>query len=207
MLFDFKNKLVFLATPKAASTSIEQMLIDMPKIGSLSGINNLKHASFDQFVQIRGPLNVYDFTTWCVVRHPVDKAISWFNYRSRKQAKHTNRYLGDTSFAEYLLSLEAGEHKEMDDTIFVSSKDGQRADLIFALDDTKQWQAFLNQVYGIKENLHMNRSSNQGRRYRPTEEEMAILKDLLKWESEQYETLNKTTARQAIQYLADRRKS
>jgi hypothetical protein len=53
----------------------------------------------------------------------------------------------------------------------------------------------------------MNRSSNQGRRYRPTEEEMAILKDLLKWEIEQYETLNKTTARQAIQYLADRRKS
>lgn len=76
MIVDYKNKLVFIANSKTASTSIEESLMKLPYCGHIGGRPSLKHMSFKTFQEIKKPLGVESFITWCVVRHPIEKLIS-----------------------------------------------------------------------------------------------------------------------------------
>ena len=70
-----------------------------------------------------------DYKTCAVFRHPFDKLISWFQYRSRPQLFGKPRYVGDMSFKEFVNSHE-GDFKKYSDKRFVQHEE-QECSLIF----------------------------------------------------------------------------
>lgn len=97
---------VFLSMPKAGSTIINrtfgphaQIVVRRPP--------KLKHISAARFEKVFAPwLAVSGFPretyeTMCLVRDPVDRAVSWWNYRARGDLAGTDNYTGDLSFEEF----------------------------------------------------------------------------------------------------------
>ena len=95
---------VFLSMPKAGSTALQrhfsrhaQILFRQPP--------GMKHMSAATFENVMAPwLERYghprtSYETVCLARHPVDRALSWWRYRSRPEAS-AEKSTGDTTFAE-----------------------------------------------------------------------------------------------------------
>ncbi|MEP3844915.1 MAG: sulfotransferase family 2 domain-containing protein [Paracoccaceae bacterium] len=207
MIIDYKNKLVFLATTKTASTSIEKCLSPLGYTGWIGGQAGLKHSSLKVLNKIRKPLGLDDFATWCIVRHPVEKLISWYNFRSRPQIKHKARYLGNKSFSEYLDTMTKQDKRGTNDSLFTCTKSGQSVDLMFALPDVDEWQGFLKTVYGITEVPRENVSKDYGKKYKPTDDELNRAKELLVDEIGQYEALKKSTLSEAMEFLSAKKEA
>lgn len=104
---------VFLSMPKAGSTAIQkhfsrhaQILFRQPP--------GMKHMSAATFENVMAPwLERYghprsSYETVCLARHPVDRALSWWRYRSRPEAA-AEKSTGGTSFAEFAEQLVSGE--------------------------------------------------------------------------------------------------
>jgi hypothetical protein len=87
MLLSYRYNFLFLANHKCASTSIEQMLRPFSEFAIVSTALG-KHLNYRevcrniQFAFTRKPLNEY--FRFGVIRDPVEKEISWFNYRHGK---------------------------------------------------------------------------------------------------------------------------
>lgn len=105
MLIHREKRFAFLSTPKAASTTIETWLGRTPGMACFAGDSKFKHTDFRSFVKL---MHVYgepadDYEVMCIVRHPLDKARSWFRYRSRQALSgNRDRYLGDRTFDEHV---------------------------------------------------------------------------------------------------------
>lgn len=105
MLIHRGKRFAFLSTPKAASTTIETWLAGTPGMACFTGDPRFKHTDFRSFVKL---MHVYgepadDYEVMCIVRHPLDKARSWFRYRSRQALSgNPDRYLGDRTFDEHV---------------------------------------------------------------------------------------------------------
>ncbi len=88
MLIFIKEKLVFFATPKTASTSIETTLGTLCEI-RLSKNPALKHTPYRKYKRLLEPFvqTVMPEKPDCVAafREPVDWLSSWYRYRSRKE--------------------------------------------------------------------------------------------------------------------------
>lgn len=202
MIIDYKNKLIFIATTKTASTSIEKCLSPLGYTGWIGGQAGLKHTTLMRLDKIREPLGLDGFKTWCIVRHPVDKLISWFNFRSRPDIKNQPRYLGDKSFSEFLDTLTEKDKRATNDTLSVCSKNGICADIIFALPDADEWRGFLKTMYHIDEVPRENVSKDYGKKYNPTDAELDRARELLAHEIAQYEVLKKFTLSEAMDLLS-----
>ena len=104
---------VFLSMPKAGSTAIQkhfsrhaEVLFRQPpgmKHMSAATFENTMAPWFDRFGR---PRTTYE--TVCLVRHPVDRAHSWWRYRSRPEASD-EKSTGDLSFAAFAEQLASGE--------------------------------------------------------------------------------------------------
>lgn len=105
-----KNKFIFVANTKSASTSIEQS-----KIAEISDIKLTepvigKHMSLEdiygKFNFLFEEFNFNEFFKFGVIRTPLDWVVSWFNYISRPELRdpkhrfHQN-YAGEMTFSEY----------------------------------------------------------------------------------------------------------
>ena len=202
MIIDYKNKLIFVATTKTASTSIEKCLSPLGYTGLIGGKADLKHSSLKVLNSIRKPLKIDDFTTWCIVRHPVEKLISWYNFRSRPQIKNKARYLGDKSFTDFLDTMTKKDRRDANDSLFVRTKNGQCVDIMFALPDVVEWKGFLKTVYGITEVPRENVTKDYGQKYNPTDDELSHARELLADEIAQYEALKKSTHSEAMDLLS-----
>ena len=60
----------------------------------------------------------------CLVRHPLDRAVSWWKYRARPEALGQPNYTGDLSFAEFADRLVGGEVPLGTSSNFVTDADG-----------------------------------------------------------------------------------
>ena len=105
-----KNKFIFIANTKSASTSIENS--DIAKIADIKLIDHKvgKHMSLGQvhakFDFIFDQYKVHNFFKFGIIRDPLDWVVSWFNFRSRaalKDPSHPNHknYTGNLTFAEF----------------------------------------------------------------------------------------------------------
>ena len=105
-----KNKFIFIANTKCASTSIESSEIaDIADI-KLIDHNIGKHLSIgkvcEKFDFIFEEYKAQDFFKFGVIRNPLDWVVSWFNFRSRTQLRdpsHPNHenYTGEMTFSEF----------------------------------------------------------------------------------------------------------
>ena len=119
---------VFLSMPKAGSTALQrhfsrhaQILFRQPP--------GMKHMSAATFENVMAPwLERYghprsSYETVCLARHPVDRALSWWRYRSRPEAS-AEKSTGDTTFAQFADQLVSGEVPLGTAWNFVTTMDG-----------------------------------------------------------------------------------
>jgi hypothetical protein len=130
MIF-LKEKLVFFATPKTASTSIEMALGTTCDI-RISKVPNAKHTPYRKYKRLLEPF-VMSLTddepdTVAVIREPVDWLGSWYRYRSREDlqnAKNSTYGLSFNTFVEAYLSDNPPEYARVGSQVrFMSDKDG-----------------------------------------------------------------------------------
>ena len=120
---------VFLSMPKAGSTALQkhfsrhaQILFRQPP--------GMKHMSAATFENVMAPwLERYghprsSYETVCLARHPVDRALSWWRYRSRPEAS-AEKSTGDTTFAQFAEQLVSGEVPLGTAWNFVTTMDGR----------------------------------------------------------------------------------
>ncbi len=104
---------VFLSMPKAGSTAMQQHFSRHAQI-LFRQPPGMKHMSAATFENVMAPwLDRYghprdSYETVCLARHPVDRALSWWRYRSRPEAS-AEKSTGDTTFAEFAEQLVSGE--------------------------------------------------------------------------------------------------
>lgn len=200
MIVDYQNKLVFISNPKNASTSIEDCLKKLPYCGVISGHPWLKHMTFKTFQEIKKPLNIDDYITWCVIRSPVEKLISWYNYRSRNAIESTDRYLGDKTFSEFIGSISSEIKNECND--FNMINDGcDQVDIVFDYSNISELQKFLAMIYGIEALPQLNTSLSYRQTYSPNKNELQLAERVLSREIEEYSRLEKFSANEAVSLL------
>ena len=91
----------------------------------------MKHMSAVTFEAVLAPwLERYghprdSYETMCLVRHPLDRAVSWWKYRARPEAQGQPNYTGDLSFAEFADRLVGGEVPLGTSSNFVTDADDQ----------------------------------------------------------------------------------
>lgn len=126
-----KEKLVFFATPKTASTSIELALGTSCDI-RISKIPNAKHTPYRKYQRLLEPfimtLTRDEPDSVAVIREPVDWLGSWFRYRSRDELKGSSNSTAGISFDDFVaayLSDTPPEYARVGSQAkFMSDKDG-----------------------------------------------------------------------------------
>lgn len=111
MLLAPRHGFVFLAMPRAASTSIEQAFRPYAELPVQK--NPFKHTTYEEFQRfVRPYLEAKGFgrdsyEVVCAVREPIDWLNSWWRYRSREELadpSHRNHqnYAGHVSFEQFV---------------------------------------------------------------------------------------------------------
>lgn len=131
MLIFIREKLVFFATPKTASTSVEMALGTTADI-RISKLPNAKHTPFRKYKRLLEPfvltLTGQEPDTVAMIREPVDWLGSWYRYRSRDELAGTPNSTAEISFdtfVESYLSDAPPEYARVGSQArFMSDKDG-----------------------------------------------------------------------------------
>jgi len=131
MMIFLKEQLVFFATPKTASTSIEMSLGSKCDI-RLSKTPNAKHTPFRKYKRLLEPfvmtLTNGEPDTVAMIREPVDWLGSWYRYRGRPEIQGSSNSTADISFDEFVAAYLADEPPEYarvgSQARFLSDKDG-----------------------------------------------------------------------------------
>jgi hypothetical protein len=121
---------VFLAMPKTGSSVLQrtfakhaQILVRKPPM--------MKHMSAARYEKVIAPWlaraghprNSYE--TMCLVRDPVDRAVSWWKYRAREGLEGRPNYTGELSFAAFAEQLISGDIPLGTATNFVTDRHGK----------------------------------------------------------------------------------
>lgn len=131
MLIFLKERLVFFATPKTASTAIETTLGNTCEI-RLSKHPSAKHTPYRKYKRLLEPFvaTVMDGKPDHIAafREPVDWLGSWYRYRSRPELQGSNNSTHGISFdqfvAGYLQDKPPAYARVGSQAKFVSDKDG-----------------------------------------------------------------------------------
>lgn len=103
MLIFWKERLVFLSTPKTGSTSVETALEPLAHV-AIRRPPELKHMSAGQYRRHFAPLLEaaagQPFTTVAMMREPIDWLGSWYRYRQREDIVEHDRSTIGLSFEE-----------------------------------------------------------------------------------------------------------
>lgn len=161
MLIFWKQRLVFLSTPKTGSTSIETALESMAHV-VISRPPELKHMSANKFSKHFAPMLEsaagQKFTTVALMREPIDWLGSWYRYRQRADIPVADRSTKGLTFEEaatgFLNGPPVGDMPAVDkpantmnvvpQSRFLGWKDGQVAvDRIFRYEAIDEFVHFL----------------------------------------------------------------
>ena len=115
MMIFLKERLVFFATPKTASTSIEMALGPACDI-RISKVPNAKHTPYRKYQRLLEPF-VMTLTgeapdTVAAIREPVDWLGSWYRYRGRDDIKGTANSTDGISFDQFVNAYLQDEQPE-----------------------------------------------------------------------------------------------
>jgi hypothetical protein len=105
---------VFLSMPKAGSTVLQRHFARHAEI-VFRQPPGMKHMSAVTFEATMAPWLARfgcareSYETLCLVRDPIDRAVSWWKYRSRPELARTHNSTAAVSFAEFAERLVSGE--------------------------------------------------------------------------------------------------
>ena len=131
MMVFLKEKLVFFATPKTASTSIEMALGTTCDI-RISKVPNAKHTPYRKYQRLLEPFIISltgdEPDTVAVIRDPIEWLGSWYRYRSRVELKGSKNSTADISFDQFIESYLSDDPKPFarigSQAKFMSDKNG-----------------------------------------------------------------------------------
>lgn len=151
MLIFIREKLVFFATPKTASTSIEMALGTTADM-RISKIPNAKHTPYRKYKRLLEPfvmtLTKEEPDTVAMIREPVDWLGSWYRYRSRDELKGTPNSTAEITFDQFVegyLSQDKPAYAQVGSQAkFMSDKDGSIGmSYVFRYDNLEGMVGFL----------------------------------------------------------------
>lgn len=148
MLISLKKKFVFFSNPKCGTTSIEAGLTPFCEI-SINRTRDGKHLKPSDFASWEKLLRQYhsceELLKICTTRHPIEKLISWYTYRSRPELKRKRpeRYLGNTDFSEWCHQ----EMKKDENEWFQSSNDELDVDIVVPIKFIPKLESFFSKLF------------------------------------------------------------
>ncbi|MBP9951186.1 MAG: hypothetical protein V9G14_11605 [Cypionkella sp.] len=159
MLVFWRQRLVFLATPKTASTAIESAL------GSLAAVvivrpPALKHTNAQRFHRFLAPFladaSGRDFALTALMREPRDWLGSWYRYRQREE-EVPEKSTRDISFDEFIHAYCRDERPEFakvgSQAQFLAPKNKPPVDFIFRYENITEFVHFLEDRLDCEINL------------------------------------------------------
>ena len=168
MLVFWKPRLVFLATPKTASTAFERVLAPLAAMTILRP-PALKHTNVQRFRRFVAPfLAEADggrFETVAIMREPRDWLGSWYRYRQRPDEvpeKSTKAISFDRFVVAYCQTERPEFAKIGSQAHFLAPKNHKPADHIFRYDRLHQAQGFLQDRLGVAFHLPIENVSPAG---------------------------------------------
>lgn len=156
MLIFWKERLVFLSTPKTGSTSIETALESLAHV-AIRRPPELKHVSGPRYQRHLAPLlemaGGERFTTVALMRDPVDWLGSWWRYRQRDDIRDLPRSTSGLSFEDaardYLSGHPGASMNVGSQARFLGVKEGVAAvDKVFRYEDIGTFVHFLEDRLG-----------------------------------------------------------
>ncbi len=151
MLVFWEARLAFLATPKTASSSVEEALADVAAMAVLRP-PHLKHTNVQRYHRFIAPYlkqaSGHDFTVCALIRHPEDWLGSWFRYRQRPDTAPANRTTGMTF--EAFVTAWCGETRPAFADVgsqarFLHPRQGAGVDHLFKYDEMDRFTDFLSE--------------------------------------------------------------
>ncbi len=134
MLVMVDHGLVFLETPKAASTAIRRMLEPQIPVPWARQAPRQRHIGVRQYDRLWAGQLARDIgrraETFCVVRDPLERSASWYRYRQRSQVAGKPTSSRGLSFADFLTDVLADDpppHARIGDQARFTGFDGTRA--------------------------------------------------------------------------------
>lgn len=159
MLIFWKKRLVFLATTKTGSTSIEMALESLAHAAILRP-PALKHTSATRFRRHLAPYletapGGGSFETVALIREPLDWLGSWYRYRLREHLPIRENRTGDETFASFVEGYLAEEQPSFarlgSQARFLTDRDGACAvDHLFQYEQIDRFLEFLEDRIGCE---------------------------------------------------------
>lgn len=168
MLVFWRQGLVFLATPKTASTSIEAALSPLAAVVVMRP-PQLKHTNASKYQRhvapFLGDAKGTSFVTTALMREPLNWLGSWYRYRQRPE-EVPEKSTRDISFDEFVRAYCRDEQPEFakvgSQATFLSPSGFRPVDHIFRYDRMDLFVKFLEKRLGAKITLPMINVSPEG---------------------------------------------
>lgn len=146
---------VFLAMPKAGSSVLQgtfakhaQVLVRHPPMAKHMSAARYERVFAPWLARCGYPRSSYE--TMCLVRNPLDRAVSWWKYRARPELRGKPNYTGDMSFAAFAEGLISGEVGLGTATNFVTDQHGTViVDRMYRYDNLEVAAAWMASCLGI----------------------------------------------------------
>jgi hypothetical protein len=150
MLVFWKERLVYLATPKTGTTAIETALESLASV-VIQRPPELKHTSASRYWKHLAPYLTAaadeDFLVVAVMREPIDWLGSWYRYNQREKMFRPERSTAGISFGTFIegyLSDPQPEYANVGrQSRFLMPQNGPGVDRIFRYDDIARLVQFL----------------------------------------------------------------
>lgn len=147
---------VFLAMPKTGSSVLQgsfarhaQILVRHPPMAKHMSAARYERVFAPWLARCGYPRDSYE--TMCLVRNPLDRAVSWWKYRARPELQGKPNYTGDMSFATFAERLVAGDIGLGTATNFVTDKDGAViVDRLYRYDNIEVAAEWMASCLGIR---------------------------------------------------------
>lgn len=90
---NYNKKYIFIRVPKNASTSLTK------------SVGQIKHYSIDFLIK-EVDVNIHNYYTFCIVRNPFDRLVSWFSYHKfnvgKKRDTKLNKHYKNSTFKKWI---------------------------------------------------------------------------------------------------------
>jgi hypothetical protein len=194
-----KNKFIFVANTKCASTSIHtsrlaeisDIKLTDYRIGGHISIEDI----YDKFNFIFDKTEFKEFFKFGIIRDPLDWVVSWFNFRSRpelRDPKHQNHkyYAGEMTFSEFWhLRKNEGLLKPQSNRFFSSKNEKIRIDYLVRLENLIEDLSTIREILGLDSLEIPKINESLVRRIEPNDVEDSIKEEIREKHSSDYELL------------------
>lgn len=159
VLVFWRQRLVFLATPKTASTALESALAAQAAV-VVTRPPHLKHTNVQRYrrhvAPFLGDAKGQDFVLTAVMREPLDWLGSWYRYRQRPEEtpEKTTRDISFDAFVQAYCQEDQPEYAKVGNQAnFLAPPDHRKVDHIFRYDRIGDIIAFLERRLGCQIDL------------------------------------------------------